>query len=303
MFFLILLGRGCSEKNCAGFRVDLREFSRAVVGARLAGVDAAGRLAGKTDARLRASPWPRDGCSNPVCQGFRGLLAVTLTVELHRVPIGRGRRMSTTPRPSRRSGSRAHRSIAQHFEWRRGRDVHIRNRHAVRPGVDAHRWNSQRDEWVLTVDIHILAGSFRRSAVHPHRSNTQGREWVRRADIHAGIRMLRDYRFALTVEMHRASTGCGGCFPRPDLHCQRAVRVCSPVKITALRVAWGAGYPHRGKSADRSRRRVSSSAGDAAIHAGGGWSPDRTLTLTVEKHSAASRFGGRISTLKCARCA
>jgi len=29
-------------------------------------------------------------------------------------------------------GSRTHRSIAQRFEWRRGRDIHMRNRHAGR---------------------------------------------------------------------------------------------------------------------------------------------------------------------------
>ncbi len=100
MFFLFLLGRGGSEKNCAGFCRDLREFSRAVAWGRLAGVAAAGWLAGETGVRSIAPPRPRRGCSSPVCQGFRALRAVTLTVELHSLPIGRVRRMSTTPRPS-----------------------------------------------------------------------------------------------------------------------------------------------------------------------------------------------------------
>lgn len=263
MFFLILLGRRCSEKNCAGFCRDLREFSRTVAGARLAGVAAAGRLAAKTGACPMVPPWPRDGCSNPVWQGFRERRAVTLTVEMHRVRIGRGRRMSTTPRPS---GSRAHRSIAQRFEWRRGRDIHIRNRQAVRSGADAHRWHSQRGEWMSAVDIHILAGSFRRSAVHPHRSNTQGREWVCRADIRAGTRMRRDDRFALTVENHSASSGLGsristsGKIGRSiaearSIEPRRAVshagsglppisRRHSPSKNTVPRVVSTAGYPH-----------------------------------------------------------
>lgn len=99
MFFLILLGRGCSEKNCAGFCRDLREFSRAVAGAGLAGC---------SDDRVdwhngrcmpEGTPPARRLAREPRATRVSAARAVTLTIEIHSVPIGRRRRMSTTLRP------------------------------------------------------------------------------------------------------------------------------------------------------------------------------------------------------------
>jgi len=78
----------------------------------------------------------------------------------------------------------------------------------------------------MAVDIPISACSFRRSAVHPHRSNTQGREWLCPSDPHAGIRMRRDHRFSLTVDMHRVSTGRGDRFRARTCI---AFRPCTPL--------------------------------------------------------------------------
>lgn len=114
----------------------------------------------------------------------------------------------------------------------------------------------------LWADIHIGARAFRRSAARPHRSDTQAREYVRPADGRAGIRRSRDYRFTLTVEIHRTSSGCRDSCPRPDQRCPPAWRAPSPSKNTALRVVPGTGYPHGRMCLDRRRMHASKPIGD-----------------------------------------
>lgn len=100
MFFLILRGPARGEKNCAAFCRDLREFSRGRRerdGRRVRVVEWFGRKAG---ACRNARRQPGGGRSNPERQGFQRHRDVTLTVEMHSVPTGRWRRMSTTTRPS-----------------------------------------------------------------------------------------------------------------------------------------------------------------------------------------------------------
>lgn len=108
--------------------------------------------------------------------------------------------------------------------------------------------------------------------------------------------MLHNRGLTLTVEIHRASSCCNGGYPRAIRGCRPAARAPSPLKTTALRVIRDAGYPH----GPRIRRAIEDARPATrhrpAIHAGSGSSADRTLTLTVEMHSAASRFGSRIST-------
>lgn len=169
--------------------------------------------------------------------------------------------------PAGRSGSRAHRSIAQRFEWRLGGDVHIRHRSAMRSGARPHRRHSQRGEWISTADIHTGIDALCRSAVHRHRSNTQDRECARRTDFQVGPACRAIAGLALTAEIHRASSGCDGHCPRPNRHSCPVSRRPSPLKTTALRVNLGAGYPHERESADRSRTRISNAYRRPATHA------------------------------------
>ncbi|TCW66498.1 hypothetical protein C5O79_25025 [Burkholderia sp. SRS-25] len=63
----------------------------------------------------------------------------------------------------------------------------------------------------------------------------------------------------------------------------------------------GAGYPHACASSDAITDAYHGECDQREIHAGSGSSDDRALTLTVEMHSVASRFGDRIST-RGSRC-
>ncbi|RQT02918.1 hypothetical protein DF035_13165 [Burkholderia contaminans] len=63
----------------------------------------------------------------------------------------------------------------------------------------------------------------------------------------------------------------------------------------------GAGYPHACASSDAITDAYRGECDQREIHAGSGSSDDRALTLTVEMHSVASRFGDRIST-RGSRC-
>ncbi len=164
--------------------------------------------------------------------------------------------------PAGRSGSRAHRSITQRFDWRLGGDVHILHQSAIRSGAGPHRRHSQRGEWISTADIHIGIGALCRFAVHRHRSNTQDRECARRPDIQVGPACHAVAGLALTAEIHRASSGCDGRCSHRNRHCHPVSRRPSPLKTTALRVGRRAGYPHERESADRSRTRVSKHTDD-----------------------------------------
>ena len=216
MFFSSCSGGPLREKLRSFWR-DLREFSRTAVGRDGRRVGVGGSFAGK---RVAVRRWLRAGRGwrwRPVWQGLQRLLAATLTIEMHSVAIGRRRGMSTTPRP-RPTGSRAHRSIAQFFEWRGGRDVHIcvGMRWAC---FDAHRRNSQRGEWVSAGDIHIGEGVSRRSAARLRRSNAQGREWVSRLERRAETCMPGNCRLALMVEVRWVASGFISRTDAPDPAC------------------------------------------------------------------------------------
>ncbi len=134
------------------------------------------------------------------------------------------------------------------------------------------------------MDIHTGNGACRRSGVHPHRSNTQGSDWVcrpvSRPVRQAGTRMRHNRGLALTVAIHRASSGCHDGYPRPVRQNRPATRAPSPLKTTALRVIRRAGYPHGQESAGRQRVRPGRRR-RPAFRAGRGSSVGRALMLTV----------------------
>lgn len=128
------------------------------------------------------------------------------------------------------------------------------------------------------------------------RGDALGRERVYRPDMYAATRIRHNRGLALTVEIHRASSVCNSGYPRPIRPCRPATRAPSPLKTTALRVVRDAGYPHACAFADAMTDARSERRDRPAILAGQGSPADRVLTLTVEMHSVASRFGDRIST-------
>ena len=128
------------------------------------------------------------------------------------------------------------------------------------------------------------------------RGDALGRERVYRPDMYAATRIRHNREPALTVEIHRASSVCNSGYPRPIRPCRPATRAPSPLKTTALRVVRDAGYPHACAFADAMTDARSERRDRPAILAGQGSPADRVLTLTVEMHSVASRFGDRIST-------
>lgn len=105
-FFLILLTRRRSEKDCTGFAAELREFCRRPLGGSQRMPRRAGALqrshgeaaAAEAAARARKAAW----------QGFAPRIASVLTHEMHSVRIGRGRRISTTPGCRRALTGRLH---------------------------------------------------------------------------------------------------------------------------------------------------------------------------------------------------
>ncbi|PXX35411.1 hypothetical protein NA66_100651 [Burkholderia pyrrocinia] len=257
MFFLFLLGRARSEKNCAAFYRDLREFSRAVVERDWRGVGTAGWFAGTTGAGPKTAGRRGGGRSRLVRQGFQRSVAVTLTIEMHSIPIGRGRGMSTMLRPSAD----------------RDRALTVRA-HSVSSGVGGGMSTSEigirfARAPMLTVEIHSAASGFRR--------------WISTS----GSARFVDPRFTLTDRIHRIASGfvdrtftpehlrCAIAralsplkytalrvaavvvIHRPNRPCRPVSRAPSPLKTTALRVTLRGGYPHGRESVSRPAKYVS----------------------------------------------
>lgn len=175
---------------------------------------AVGQSGGKGGAGRQARSLAEECRSTPVRQGFQRHRTITLTIEMHRVPIDRRRRMSTMSRPSAD----------------RARALTVRL-HSVSSGVGGGMSTSGigmrgARAATLTVEIHSAASGLRR--------------WISTWEIARFVGPT----FALTVRIPWASTGCGGSCPRPDLHCLVTIRAPSPLKTTALRVFEWAGYPH-----------------------------------------------------------
>lgn len=135
---------------------------------------------------------------------------------------------------------------------------------------------------------------------------------------------------AFTVEIHNASSGRGDGYPHlnrrrcPTMHAPSPFEPAAALRTDTVMVinvgthahAWPRTHPHRRKpqrfewpgEADIHMRAiplVPINAHDLGsrrpgVHAGVGTRSDRASTLTLEIHSAASRFVRRISTLKSA---
>ncbi len=97
-FFLILLGGCRSEKNCAGFGRELREFSRGVVGGGW-GVGREGWALASKWLEMSGTPGAgaAAGARGPWDKGFGGGNGGVLTDGMHSVRIGCGLGMSTMP--------------------------------------------------------------------------------------------------------------------------------------------------------------------------------------------------------------
>ncbi len=175
-FFLILLGRCRSEKNCAGFGQELREFSRGVVGRPLGG----GR-----DGWALASKWPGTsgtqgagaaaGARGPCDKGLGGKRG-----RAHRWNAQRSDWLRALDvHNAGAADDRAHRSIAQGFESRRAPDVHT----SIGPQL--------KRIPTLTVEIHSATIRCRQEiSTPPHPSLAAG-------------------TFALTFRMHRVVSRFG----------------------------------------------------------------------------------------------
>ncbi len=207
MFFLILLGPARSEKNCAAFCRDLREFSRGVPARDGWRVGAVGWFGGKGGVGRNARGLPGGWRSNPGRQGFRRHRAVTLTVEMHSVPIGRRRRMSTMPHPSAD----------------RARALTVRL-HSISSGVGAGMSTSgigtrgARAE-TLTVEIHSLASGCRRRISTSDTARFVGPT------------------FTLTLRIHRVESGLPDRISPSERACRAPAVPHSPLKFTGLRLA------------------------------------------------------------------
>ena len=94
----------------------------------------------------------------------------------------------------------------------------------------------------------------------------------------------RATRHVANLAVSRAGTGS-----RPN------ARSHSPMKCTACRVAWEAGYPIGTEHACASAVRMRGASGGANGQEADAWF-DQALVLTAEIHSASSRFRDRIST-------
>ncbi len=206
---------------------------------------------GKGGAGCKARGLPGGWAAEPRATRVSAASAVTLTIEMHSVPIGRRQRMSTMPRPS---ADRARALTVGLHSVSSGVGGGISTSGSAMRGARAS---------MLTVEIHSAASgfrlristsenrAFRRSSVCAHRSNTQGRGWIGRTNILAGTRLPCDCRLALTAEIHRGSTGCDDSRPRPELRCLAAMRAPSPLKTTALRVIGRVRYPRLNMQAAR----------------------------------------------------
>lgn len=191
-FFLILLTRRRSEKDCTGFAAELREFCRRPVGGsrrmprragalqRSRGEAAAAAAVAEAAARARKAAW----------QGFAPRIASVLTHEMHSVRIGCGRWISTTPGCGRALTGRLHSvsSVAGGVDYpQRGQPAHPADR-------GAHHSNPQGCESVRRPDIHTRLPASRRRGGDAHRSNAQDCESIERGAIsRSGVRLAMLY--------------------------------------------------------------------------------------------------------------
>ncbi|VBB12536.1 hypothetical protein BSTAB16_2702 [Burkholderia stabilis] len=226
MFFLILLGRVRSEKNCAGFCRDLREFSRAVVGWVSPGADAGEWIGGTIVACRSMAGWRGGRLPGLVRQGFRGMWrpasplkctafglvghagcpqcaglganrARTLTVRMHSVSTGVGAGMSTSG-----IGLRAARAST------------------------------------LTFEIHSVASGFRWRISTSWPAHFVGQ------------------LFALTVRIHRCASGFTRRLSRSERTCRAVAGSHSPMKNTGLRVDAATDFHDRTGAAVGPRARL-----------------------------------------------
>ena len=161
---------------------------------------------------------------------------------------------------------------------------------------------------MLTVGIHSAASGFRRG--------------ISTSDPVHFVDLLRTF----TVRIHRVESEFVRRISTPEHACCVIAASHSPLKYTGIRLAAAAvvhvrncvAFPGHTPTLTVGNHSASSGLGGRistwahvppsmedvpfaalrrpAIHTGRGSSPDRASTLTLEIHSAASRFGGRIST-------
>ena|GEM_PF-5589256 len=184
-FFLILLERRRSEKNCAGFGRELREFSRGMADGCSGRVGVGRRVASK-----------RPGCAGGGPRVRRRALA------------GRAARARAAER------ARPHPSNAQRSDWLRVRDVHNGGA-ASRAGQRAHHSLAQGFESRRRPDVHTSIGPrFERMAtltVEIHSAASR----CRREISTPSDACPDDAAFALTFRMHRFASRFGGTISTP----------------------------------------------------------------------------------------
>ena len=168
---------------------------------------AVGRSGGKGGACRHARSLAREWRSSLVRQGFRRHRTVTLTIEMHRVPIDWRRRMSTMSRPPAD----------------RARALTVRL-HSVSSGVGSGMSTSgigmrSARAATLTVEIHSAASGLRR--------------WISTSETASFVGPL----LALTVRIHRGEGGLGGRISSPKSACRATAGSHSPLKYTGVRLA------------------------------------------------------------------
>lgn len=157
--------------------------------------------------------------------------------------------------PLGRPGSRAHRSIAQNFEWRGGRDVHI----VV--GMNMALAST------LTIEIHSAASEFQRRISTSARMYCVGRQLASafecsgaRVGLSAG-RAHRDPHAAnrglpLTMKMQWVGSGLIGRTGAPEPTCCAIAGLPSPLKHAGTRAGLSARHVRRNAHAAQSRART-----------------------------------------------
>ncbi len=187
-FFLILLGRRRSEKNCAGFGRELSEFSRGVADgfpeAHRRGRSGCVENAGTCGRRPAG---PAVGARGPCGKGSRGGTGASSPVGCTAFGLvaDAGCPQCRGPRAAGEAVGRAHRSIAQSFESRRRPDVHT----SIAPRFERMP--------TLTVEIHSATSRCRREISTPPDSRPA------------------TATFALTCRMHRFASRFGGAISTP----------------------------------------------------------------------------------------
>lgn len=185
-FFLILLGRRWSEKNCAGFDGELREFSRGVMG----------------------GCWGCVGVGWPVASKRRGCAGGGPRVRQRALAGRRATRVWAAER------ARPHPWNAQRSDWSRVPDVHTAGA-AGEAGGCPHRSIAQGFEWRLGADVHTAIGPrFERMptlTIEIHSATSRCRREISTpSDPHPA-----DATFALTFLMHRIASRFGGAISTP----------------------------------------------------------------------------------------